>query len=296
MSEAPLVTIGLPAYNRERFIRKSLESLLAQTYTNFVLIISDNASTDATSDICREYAARDSRIRYHRNEVNIGNPRNFNRIAELTTTKYLKWSTTDDLWEPTFLERAVPIMESDPSIALCYPKTYVIDAEGKNPTPYEDGLNLMQDDPAERFLTLVKSIGLAHQHLGVIRMSCLRKTRLLGTHVASDLNLLAELALYGKFYELPERLFYRRMHDTSGSWRRADKQHQAKHYHGATKRGGHLTNWHGHLGFFSAVHRSPLPASSRLHIYGHLLKRMVWDRRELVHELVDYARAPRKTA
>lgn len=285
MTEGPVVTIGLPVYNSERYLKQSLDSLLAQTYSDFALIISDNASSDGTSLICQQYAAADSRVRCFRNEINIGNPRNFNRVFELTATPYLKWSTADDYWEPTFLERALEVMERDPATALCYPKTYIVDAEGQNPIPYEDNLHLVQGDPADRFLTLLGRIGLAHQHLGLIRMSCLRRTHLLGTQVASDVNLLAELTLYGTFYELPERLFFRRFHKTAGSWKRADAKHQAKHYHGAGSREGGMTRWRGHLGFFSAVRASPLPLRSRARIYRRLLKRMMWDYRELLNEL-----------
>jgi glycosyltransferase involved in cell wall biosynthesis len=289
MTQAPLVTIGLPAYNREKLIGKSIDGLLSQTYTNFVLVISDNASTDSTGDICREYARRDSRVQYYRNEVNIGNPRNFNRVFELTKTPYLKWSTTDDLNAPTFLEKAMAIMESDPSIALCYPKTFIIDENGQNPQPYEDRLHLMQDDPADRFLELFNNIGLAHQHLGVIRTSLLRRTHLLHVHGGSDLNLLSELVLYGKFYELPERLFYRRFHSTSGSWKRGNDAHQAEHYHGVVKKDRKLGQWRQHLASFGAVHSSPLPMHSRMRLYRYLLKRTVWRRRDLWSELVHYA-------
>ena len=141
MSDSPLVTIGLPVYNSERYLRQSLNSLLAQTYRDFTLIINDNASTDGTARICEEYAAADSRVKCFRNETNIGNPRNFNRVFELTTTPYLKWSTADDFWEPTFLERAMQVMESDPTVALCYPKTYIVDADGANRRPVEDRLH-----------------------------------------------------------------------------------------------------------------------------------------------------------
>jgi glycosyltransferase involved in cell wall biosynthesis len=290
VSDTPLVTIGLPVYNSERYLRRSLDSLLAQTYADFVLVISDNASSDATALICQEYAKADPRIRYSRNPVNIGNPRNFNRVFELTTTRYLKWSTADDFWGPGFLQAAVDIMERNPDVALCYPKTYIVDAAESNATPYEDGLHLMQEDPADRFLILIDGIKLAHQHLGLIRTSCLRRTRLLGAYVASDLNLLAELTLYGKFYELPERLFYRRFHPTSGSWKRGDALHQAKHYHGTSKRHRGLTRWRGHAGFFAAVGRSPLPLRSKWRIYPHLVRRVIWDRRELFSELVEQAR------
>src|SRR5688572_21737331 len=141
MTASPLVTIGLPVYNSENYVQQSLDSLLAQTYSNFILIISDNASTDGTADICRRCAASDSRVRYYRNEINIGNPGNFNRVFRLCTTKYLKWATSDDLWAPTFLERAMEVMESDESIALCYPKSCVIEGDGP-PQPYEDNLHL----------------------------------------------------------------------------------------------------------------------------------------------------------
>lgn len=285
MGEAPLVTIGLPLYNSERYVKQSLDSLLAQTYSNFVLVISDNASTDNTPVICQQYAAADSRVRYFRNATNIGNPRNFNRVFDMTTTPYLKWSTGDDFWEPTFLQRALEVMEGDPSIALCYPKTYLVDADGHNPTAYDDGLHLLQADPADRFLTLLANVKLAHQHLGVIRTSCLRRTHLLRVHVASDVNLLAELTLYGKFYELPERLFFRRFHRTSGSWKRGDATHQAKYYHGAGTRPAGMTKWLGHLGHFASVSASPLPLRSKLRIYRRLVRRMIWDRRDLWREL-----------
>src|SRR5262249_54018611 len=216
MSASPLITVGLPVYNTERYLRQSIDSLLAQTYRDFVLVISDNASVDGTAKICQEYAAADPRVRYFRNEVNIGNPRNFNRIVELTTTPYLKWSTADDYWAPTFLERALEVMERDPSLALCYPQATLVDAEGKNPVEYDDVMHLMQEDPADRFLLVISKIKLAHQHLGLIRMADLKRTHLLRLHVSSDINLLAELSLYGKFSELPQRLFFRRFHKESG--------------------------------------------------------------------------------
>jgi glycosyltransferase involved in cell wall biosynthesis len=286
VTESTLITIGLPAYNSERFIRQSLDSLLAQTYKDFFLLISDNASTDSTQQICLQYAAADSRVRYTRNETNIGNPSNFNRIANLTTTRYLKWSTADDFWEPTFLERALEVMETHPDVALCYPQATIVDATGGNPVPYDDVLHLMQDDPASRFVQVIETIKLAHQHLGLIRMSCLRRTHLLKKHVGSDINLLSELALYGKFYELPHRLFFRRMHKDSGSWKRGDNAHEARRYHAANSRRVGLRKWPAHLAFFSAIASSPVPLSIRLKMYRYLLKRMAWDRYDLIGEVI----------
>ena len=288
MSSSPLVTIGLPVYDSKRYVEQSLNSLLAQTYTDFVLVISDNASKDGTADICKRYAAADSRVKYYRNDVNIGNPRNFNRVADLTTTKYLKWSTADDFWEPTFLERAMEIMERDPSIALCYPRAYLVDATGGNKDEYHDFLHLMQDDPIERYVALLDRIKLAHQHLGVIRMSCLRQTHMLGTHVGSDVNLLAELTLYGKFYELPERLFNRRFHEDSGSWKRNDVAHDMRRYHASNASRATFKAWRTHARYMAGVRTSRLALSAKMRLYRLHLQRMVWDRARLFRELKDY--------
>ena len=141
MTETPRVTIGLPVYNSERYVRQSIESLLAQSYFRFVLIISDNASTDGTQQICQEFAKADPRVRYYRNPVNIGNPGNFNRVFELATTPYLKWATADDFWEPTFVERAVEVLDKDPTVVLCYPSAFLVDAAGANAKPYDDCLH-----------------------------------------------------------------------------------------------------------------------------------------------------------
>lgn len=289
-SSKRLVTIGLPVFNSARYVAQSIESLLDQTYRDFELIISDNASTDETSRICQHYASIDRRIRYTRNDANIGNPRNFNRIAKLTTTPFLKWSTADDYWAPTFLERGMEIMLRDDSVALCYPQATLVDAEGANPTPYDDVLHLMEEDPAARFVRLLTTIKLAHQHLGIIRMEKLRRTRLLDKHVGSDINLLAELALYGKFFELPARLFFRRFHKDSGSWKRGDKEHEAHRYHAAgTKR--IWSKWPQHFGFFSAVMRSDLPLQSKVRLFRFLSRRMIWDRGTLFNELTTYLRS-----
>jgi glycosyltransferase involved in cell wall biosynthesis len=289
MATSPLVTIGLPVYNSERYLAQSLDSLLGQTFRDFVLIISDNASTDSTADICRRYADTDPRIRYFRNEANIGNPRNFNRVYSLATTKYLKWSTADDFWAPEFIECALELMERDPNIALCYPQAYLVDADGSNPKPYDDVLHLVDDDPGLRFKALLERIGLAHQHLGLIRMSCLQQTRLLGTHVGSDINLLAELALYGKFYELPRRLFYRRFHEKSGSWKRGDAKHEKAYYHHSGARRTKLKKWRTHIRFFSSVYRAPLSLRAKWNLSRFLARRMHWDRAELFRELIAYA-------
>src|SRR5438128_3187989 len=112
--QAPSVSLGLPVFNGEAFLVQVLESILAQTYGDFELIISDNASTDATPDICRVYAARDPRIRYVRNATNVGAARNFNRVFQLSTGEYYKLANADDVCAPTLVERCVAVLDTHP--------------------------------------------------------------------------------------------------------------------------------------------------------------------------------------
>jgi len=177
-------------------------------------------------------------------------------------------------------------MEANPSAALCYPQATLVDANGLDPRPYDDVMHLIDEDPVQRFLKVVNRIRLVHQHLGLVRMAHLRRTRLLGTHIGSDINLLAELSLYGKFIELPQRMFFRRIHERSGSWKRDDALHQRKHYFGSNRRDERLPTWRMDLGFVIAVQRATLPIRCKLRIYPTLAKRIVWHRHALIEELM----------
>lgn len=208
----PRISIGLPVYNAEKYLRDSLESILCQTYEAFELIISDNASTDSTQAICEEYAARDQRIRLYRNERNLGAAENFNRVFRLSRSEYFKWIAYDDLCAPEFLERCLEVLEASPSTALCYPKTTLIDENGAEIAAYEDRLHMQQARPHERLRQFLTKVNLANPVFGLIRSSVLRETRLLGKYFGADYILLMEICLRGGFFELPERLFLRRDH------------------------------------------------------------------------------------
>ena len=281
----PLVTIGLPCYNSERYISQAIESLLAQTFTDFKIIISDNASTDSTAAICQRYAAADSRVEYTRNPTNIGLTRNFNRVFGLSSSKYFKWATADDFSAPEILAEAVAVLEADPSVALCYPRTVLVDANGQETNRYTDKLNLMQDSPVERFMTLISEIGLVNHHLGVLRADAIRQTRLWGRHIGADIGFLAELCLYGKFAELPKFLFFRRFHGESSSWARGNKAHEARRYHAPRNRIPFNT-WRFHWAYSRAVLRSPLPARDKFKLSRYLVRKLYWDSRPLGAELI----------
>ena len=96
----PRVSVGIPVFNGERFLAETIESILAQTFKDFEIVISDNASTDRTEEICRSYAARDPRIRYNRNDTNRGAAWNHNRVFELARGEYFKWQSHDDFCAP----------------------------------------------------------------------------------------------------------------------------------------------------------------------------------------------------
>ncbi len=220
------VSIGLPVYNRKQFLRETLDSVLAQTFEDFELIISDNASTDGTEEICREYANRDTRVRYSRNHVNLGASRNYNRVFELSSGEYFKWLASDDLCAPTFLERCVEALDCEPMAVLAYPLARSIDERGNVHHSYE---GVVEDtswpvEPVDRFRQLVdgfvndSGVSAAPYVFGLIRSDALRQTRLIGNFISSDLNLLAELALIGRFIVVPEHLSFIRSHPGSSSW------------------------------------------------------------------------------
>jgi glycosyltransferase involved in cell wall biosynthesis len=213
----PRVAIGLPVYNGERYVADAIESILAQTYTEFELVISDNASEDGTEAICREFAHRDRRVRYHRSEKNVGAAPNFNRCLELApSTEYFKWSAHDDLISETFLERCVEALDEDPARAVAFAAIDFVDAErqliGRQKRP---DLSLDSPDPAarvRRFVELtLEATDLYWAYYGLIRRGTLR-TNPNESYIASDQVVVFELALRGKLFQVPEARFMRREH------------------------------------------------------------------------------------
>lgn len=208
----PRVSIGLPVYNGENYLSEALESILKQTFTDFELIISDNASTDRTQEICERYAAQDERITYTRMEKNVGAAKNYNILINHARGDYFKWAAHDDLLDPVFLERCIEVLDQDSEVVLTYPQTVLLDINGKAYGEYADGLNLNSPKPHERFQKFFNNPGMCHAVFGLIRFDILKKTALIGNYPRSDRNLLGELSLYGKFFEISESLFHRRTH------------------------------------------------------------------------------------
>jgi len=211
-NSTPRVSIGLPVYNAENFLVEALKSLLAQTLTDFELIISDNASTDGTSEICRDFAAKDPRIQYHRSKVNRGAAWNYNNTFNLSRGEYFKWAAHDDIHHPNFIEKCVNCLDCNESVVLCFTRTVFIDEDNKELYEHNYPIDLLQVSRRRRFMHFVGAGHINTEIFGLIRSETLRKTRLIDGFVGSDFVLLGELALYGSFYQIPEILFLHREH------------------------------------------------------------------------------------
>ena len=284
----PPVSIGLPVYNGARYIAATLESLLAQTFEDFELIICDNASDDGTEEICRTYAAKDPRIRYIRNPTNVGAAKNYRLTFELSSGRYFRWANSDDLFATTSLSRCVDVLESEKSTILTYPKTKLIDERGQVISEYEDGLHLQADRASERFNKSLE-VGLVNALYGLIRSEVLRRTALIGTFKGADIVFMAELTLYGKFWEIPEFLFYRRLHPEASSSFRSIDQFQ-EFFDPLTKGRIPFTQWRHFLTCFDAVIRSPIGIAEKTRIGLFLMRKANWKRGVLTREVVEAIR------
>ncbi len=277
-SKEVLVSIGVPVYNGENFLKDTLESILQQTFDNFELIISDNASTDATEKICRSYAEKDKRIKYHRNEKNLGAAKNYNLLVDMAKGKYFKWAAADDLIAPEYLTLCVEILDNNPDILVSQTKVRLIDENNQHLQDYDDQLHFISAKPHVRLNNyLFRKVGMWNAIFGLIRIDQLRKTPLIGTYIASDQVLLGELILRGKVYQIPERLFSRRKHPGQAD--------------GAYKTGGRakkaLAAWYDpennikylipyyvqhFLSYIANIHRVPLKWHERLPSYLCIVK------------------------
>lgn len=287
-SDGPRVSVGLTVFNGERFLAATLDSLVAQTFEDFELIVCDNASTDRTAEIVGDYAARDARIQHVRNERNVGASGNERRAFALSRAPYFRWSAADDLYARESIARCVEVLDREPGVVLTYPKTRFIDDRGRVTHDCVDGLHLPAPSAEERFRGLLTRIGYCNAQYGLMRAEAMRRTRLVGNFLGSDTVFLAELVLYGAFHEIPEVLFFRRLHDGAHSAGvGAEKQ---AHYTPDRPRALHLQGWR-HLGeHLRSVLRAPIPPSERARLTWFLLRGAIGDRDRLARELVDATR------
>lgn len=206
ITDPPLVSIGMAVFNCERFLPESIESLLAQDYENFELIISDNASEDRTQEICLEYQARDPRIQYSRNETNMGSIFNGTKVRNLARGKYFMWASDHDLRHPALLSKCVAVLENDPEVVLCYSRAQRIDVNGNFLVLAPDSLDTRGMSPPARYLHLLGNHCGGEIIYGLYRLEKMKHIKCKAIW-AADVYFLAALALEGAFAHLPEVLF-----------------------------------------------------------------------------------------
>ncbi len=211
----PKLTIGLPVFNGQRYLETALDSLLAQSYSDYELVIVDNASVDATEEICRSYAARDNRIRYHRNPENRGPAYSFYRSLELASARFYKYAADDDLYEPRFIEQCMAVVESDPSVVCCYTLAELIDEAGAHLGNLDAEIHTDSSDVSVRLWEVIDVDHLCIQLYGVVRTDVFRALRRYEGYYGWDRNLLAELAIAGRIVALPDYFFHHRLHAKS---------------------------------------------------------------------------------
>ncbi|WGL53308.1 glycosyltransferase [Nocardioides sp. BP30] len=212
---APLLTVGLPVRNGERFLARALDGLLAQTLTDLEIIISDNASTDATPEIAAKYVALDPRVRYVRQTRDLGAAGNHNAVRALATGRYFAWASDDDLYAPTLFERCLAALEADPELALAHAQSAFVDADDEVIAPAPYLLDTDSPDPAERLRSLLHVSG-GNDFYGVARTDLFRRVGPLGSYHNADRVYVAALALRGRFHHVPEVLYFRRDHPDRG--------------------------------------------------------------------------------
>jgi glycosyltransferase involved in cell wall biosynthesis len=277
----------MPVFNGEEYLGAALDSLLAQTYSDFEIIISDNASSDGTESICADYLKRDRRIRYYRQPQNVGAAPNYNRTFHLSRGDYFKWHAHDDICKPKFLELCVSRLEASPESVLCYSKTRFIDAQGHYMLDY-DPLPTSQSMPrAERFLQFVLPGHIILEIFGVIRAKILKKTPLIASFIGSDQVLLAELGLYGSFIQINDYLFYHREHQNRSIYSYRNPNEEIKWWDTSRSNNPFLPTWRQFMEHLASLMRVPLTVSEWTGICFGMLRRANWQRRRLFMELLN---------
>lgn len=269
MDTTPKVSIGLAVFNGEKYLEEAVDSILAQTFTDFELIISDNASTDLTDKICRRYAELDSRIRYYRNPTNIGGANNENQTFKLARGEYFRWAAHDDVCAPELLERCVEILDRDDTVVLAHSKIIKIDQDGSN-------IGLLDQDKArssnasDRFRDLTGWDHDCEATYGLIRSDVMRMTDLQLNYTDSDRTLLCEISLYGRFFQISEPLFYKRYHPEMSTEIYQDWRERMDWFDPGNNGRTEFTYWKQFTHYMKIISRAPIPFNERMRCYAHM--------------------------
>lgn len=212
--ETECVAIGMPIYNGEKYVSAAIKSLLQQTYSNLQIYICDDGSSDATVEICRELAAKDSRITIFENQERQGGARNFNCVFNKTKSKYFMWAAQDDIYAENYIEECLGQLKQSPNAVMCVSEIKFIDE--KNRVLMHGGygryrnLNTKGMKVADRVYELARRMGW-YALYGIIDADVLRKTQLYRPLFGGDVMLMLELLLLGEIVKSEATTFYYRV-------------------------------------------------------------------------------------
>ncbi len=213
----PLVTIGIPTYNRANLIARSIESALNQDYKNIEVIVSDNASTDETESVCRGYCAQDGRLKYIRQPENCGPTANFRAVLDLGAGEFFMWLGDDDWIDPDYITLCAQVLINDASTSLVsgVPEYY---RDGKN--AFVGKIFSLQNDAwwlrVILYYAKVTDNGLFY---GLMRMSQLRPL-VMPNLMGGDWHLISNVVALGKAKMRSEISVHRELGGTSASHQR----------------------------------------------------------------------------
>ncbi len=278
MEMTPRLSVGLPVYNGENYVAESIDALLGQSFENFELIISDNASTDGTADICRRYEKQDSRIRFFRQPRNLGLAPNHNFLVEQARGELFKWASHDDVYGRDLLERCVDALDQYPDVVLAHSWTAMIDGSGTVTRAVEYELTTTSLRAPERFRSVLFDRG-GDDDGGVIRTATLRRVAKKNSYHHADRTIIAELSLHGSFYQVPDRLYFRRDHPERAE--RACPTMRSRCANMDPRRANRLRHPVARLygeyiwAFIAAIRNAPLSPADRRRCYGYLAQWLV---------------------
>jgi len=281
----PRVSVGMPVFNGDNYLAETLDSVFAQTFQDFEVVISDNGSTDGTEAICRLYMARDPRVHYYRSETNHGVSWNFRRAVGLSSGEYFMFLAHDDKLAPEFLEQCVAVLDRRPEVALCYPKAIEIDTQGNFLYKKEQSLDADSPKPHRRFRQMIRMDHNCETLFGLTRASALKRTTIHAEMPDGDRVMLAELSLHGTYYRVPDYLFLHREHPV-----RSINLHPTRFDRMALlepQRAGEFTLPH-FLEFFEylrCIRRAPLSFRERIACYGEMLRWLKDNRKRLIGDV-----------
>jgi glycosyltransferase involved in cell wall biosynthesis len=268
-TRTPCVSICLPVYNGEAYLGDAIRSIYEQTFEDFEVVISDNASTDGTQVLCREAVRHDSRIRYFRGDTNRGLAWNWNRAFELATGRYLLWFSHDDLMAPDYIRRCVEEIQQDADTLLCFTNSYYIDGEGKVMQRMDFMNPGAAETPSERFHHILYD-DRCDPVCGLMKTEFLNQTRLHAGYADSDRVLLAEMGFRGRFHKIADYLFSRRMHALQTTTLYRDRWARSLIFDPSKTGKAVCPWWREFFDFVVAIRRAPLCRKERFRAYKYL--------------------------